>query len=142
DAAMAKITPVLMSGGAGTRLWPLSRQARPKQFHALGGARTLIQDTALRFTTEAFTPPVAICNAAHADLVRSQLAEVAVTPSLVLEPEGRNTAAAAGTAALAVTRRGGDLVLLLSADARVNDPEALREAIAAGASAAEAGALV
>ncbi len=139
---MSKITPVLMSGGAGTRLWPLSRQARPKQFHTLGGARTLIQDTALRFATEAFAPPVVICNTAHAALVRTQLAEVAVTPSLVLEPEGRNTAAAVVTAALVVQHLGGELVLLLSADARVSDPEALREAIAAGASAAASGALV
>jgi mannose-1-phosphate guanylyltransferase/mannose-6-phosphate isomerase len=139
---MAKITPVLMSGGAGTRLWPLSRQAKPKQFHALGGERTLIQDTALRFTTEAFAPPMVICNVAHADLVRTQLAEVGVTPSLVLEPEGRNTAAAAVIAALAAGHAGAELVLLLSADARVNDPQALRDAIAAGAPAAQAGALV
>ena len=53
-----KIIPVLMSGGAGTRLWPLSRTARPKQFHRLGGANTLIQDTALRLTGESFEAPV------------------------------------------------------------------------------------
>ncbi|MGZ6040234.1 MAG: mannose-1-phosphate guanylyltransferase [Phenylobacterium sp.] len=139
---MAIITPVLMSGGAGTRLWPLSRQAKPKQFHALGGARTLIQDTALRFATEAFAPPIVICNVAHAELVRTQLAEVGVTSSLVLEPQGRNTGAAAVIAALAAAEAGAGLVLLLSADARVNDPQALRAAIAAGAPAAEAGALV
>jgi mannose-1-phosphate guanylyltransferase/mannose-6-phosphate isomerase len=139
---VSKITPVLMSGGAGTRLWPLSRQAKPKQFHALGGPRTLIQDTALRFTTEAFAPPVVICNLAHAELVRTQLAEVGVTPSLILEPEGRNTGAAAVIAALAAEQAGADLVLLLSADARVNDPGALRQAIAVGAPAAESGALV
>jgi mannose-1-phosphate guanylyltransferase/mannose-6-phosphate isomerase len=138
---VAKITPVLMSGGAGTRLWPLSRRARPKQFHALGGDRTLIQETALRFTTDAFGPPMVICNAAHADLVREQLAAVGVTPrALVLEPEGRNTAAAAVVAAAA--SEPGELVLLLSADARVNDPAALRAAIALGAPAAQAGALV
>jgi len=139
---VSRIIPVLMSGGAGTRLWPLSRRAKPKQFHALGGLRTLIQDTALRFATEAFGPPVVICNAAHTELVRSQLAEVGVTPTLVLEPEGRNTAAAAMIAALAVQAAGDDLVLLLSADARVNDPEALRCAIAAGRAAAETGSLV
>jgi mannose-1-phosphate guanylyltransferase/mannose-6-phosphate isomerase len=139
---MSKITPVLMSGGAGTRLWPLSRRGKPKQFHALGGARTLIQDTALRFATEAFAAPVVICNAAHAELVATQLSEVGVTASLVLEPEGRNTAAAAVIAALAAAEAGAGLVLLLSADARVNDPQALRDAIAAGAPAAEAGSLV
>jgi mannose-1-phosphate guanylyltransferase/mannose-6-phosphate isomerase len=140
---MAKITPVLMSGGAGTRLWPLSRRARPKQFHALGGERTLIQDTALRFTTEAYGPPIVICNAGHADLVRQQLTAVGVTLSaLILEPEGRNTAAAAAVAAEVAAASGCELVLLLSADARVADPAALREAIAAGTPAAEAGALV
>lgn len=131
-----------MSGGAGTRLWPLSRRAKPKQFHALGGARTLIQETALRFATAAFAPPVVICNDAHAELVRTQLAEVGVTARLILEPEGRNTAAAAVIAALAVEAAGGELALLLSADARVADPEALRRAIATGTPAAEAGGLV
>lgn len=139
---MAKITPVLMSGGAGTRLWPVSRRAMPKQFHSLGGERTLIQETALRFTTEAFAPPVVICNVSHADLVREQLREVGVAASLVLEPQGRNTGAAAAIAAVVGERDGLDLVLLLSADARVRDPAALRAAIAAGAPAAEAGALV
>lgn len=131
-----------MSGGAGTRLWPLSRRARPKQFHALGGERTLIQDTALRFTTEAFGPPVVICNAGHADLVDAQLREVGVSASLILEPQGRNTGAAAAVAAVVAERDGCELVLLLSADARVNDPAALRAAIAAGTPAAEAGSLV
>ena len=139
---MSKITPVLMSGGAGTRLWPLSRRAKPKQFHRLGGQRTLIQDTALRFTTDAFCPPTVICNLSHSALVREQLAQVGVTPALILEPEGRNTGAAAVIAALAAEQAGDALVLLLSADARVADPEALRQAIAVGAPAALAGALV
>lgn len=140
---MAKITPVLMSGGAGTRLWPLSRRARPKQFHALGGERTLIQETALRFVGEAFARPMVIGAAAHADLTRAQLAEVGIAPSaLILEPEGRHTAAAAAVSALAAAQAGAELMLLLSADARIADPEALRQAVAAGARAAEAGALV
>src|SRR5213075_2879235 len=109
-----------MSGGAGTRLWPLSRRARPKQFHALGGERTLIQETALRFATEAFTPPMVICNQAHAALVREQLDAVGRRPSaVILEPQGRNTAAAAVVSALAAEQAGCELVLLLSADARV-----------------------
>jgi mannose-1-phosphate guanylyltransferase/mannose-6-phosphate isomerase len=140
---MVKITPVLMSGGAGTRLWPLSTQARPKQFHALGGERTLIQETALRFATDAFAPPIVIGSAAHADLTRAQLAEVGVVASaLVLEPEGRHTAAAAAIAALAALEDGAELVLLLSADARITNPAALRAAVAAGAPSAQAGALV
>jgi mannose-1-phosphate guanylyltransferase/mannose-6-phosphate isomerase len=138
-----KITPVLLSGGAGTRLWPLSRRARPKQFHALGGSHTLIQATVLRFTGEAFNPPIVICSSGHTALVREQLAQVGVTPGvLILEPEGRNTAAAAAVAALAVEEAEGGLVLLLSADARIEDPEALRHAVLAGAPAAQAGSLV
>jgi mannose-1-phosphate guanylyltransferase/mannose-6-phosphate isomerase len=139
---VSKITPVLMSGGAGTRLWPLSRRAKPKQFHGLGAERTLIQDTALRFDTEAFGPPVVICNVNHAELVREQLAAVGVIPELILEPQGRNTGAAAAVAAVVGERYGHGLILLLSADARVADPAALRAAIAAGTPAAEAGALV
>jgi len=140
---VAKITPVLLSGGAGTRLWPLSRRAKPKQFHALGGPHTLIQDTVLRFATDAFAPPIVTCSAGHAALVREQLAAVGVTPSLlILEPEGRHTGAAALVSAAAAEAASAGLVLLLSADARVADPAALRAAIVAGAPAAEAGALV
>lgn len=140
---MATITPVLMSGGAGTRLWPISRRATPKQFHALGGERTLIQDTALRFAAEGYAAPMVVCNAGHANLVREQLAAVDRAPALViLEPEGRNTAAAAAVSALCAQAAGADLVLLLSADARVKDPAALRAAIAQGAPAAQSGSLV
>lgn len=141
---MAKITPVLMSGGAGTRLWPLSRRARPKQFHALGGDRTLIQQTALRVTGEMFGPPMVVCNAAHADLVREQLAAVGVTPkALILEPEGRNTGPASAVAAVVAAQDDPDaLVLLLHADNLVADVPALHRAIAAGAPAAEEGSLV
>lgn len=141
---MAKITPVLMSGGAGTRLWPLSRRARPKQFHALGGARTLIQETALRVTGEMFGPPMVVCNVAHADLVRAQLAAVGVTPkALILEPEGRNTGPASAIAAAVAAQEDPDsLVLLLHADNLVADVPALHRAIEAGVEAAEAGLLV
>jgi mannose-1-phosphate guanylyltransferase/mannose-6-phosphate isomerase len=141
---MAKITPILMSGGAGTRLWPLSRKARPKQFHALGGERTLIQQTALRVTGEMFGPPMVVCNAAHADLVREQLAAVGVTPkALILEPEGRNTGPASAVAAVVAAQDDPDgLVLLLHADNLVADVPALHRAIAAGVPAAEDGSLV
>ena len=141
---MAKITPVLMSGGAGTRLWPLSRRARPKQFHALGGEATLIQQTALRVTGEMFGPPMVVCNAAHADLVREQLAAVGVTPkTLILEPEGRNTGPASAVAAVVAAQEDPDaLVLLLHADNLVADVPALHRAIAAGVPAAEDGSLV
>ena len=141
---MVTITPVLMSGGAGTRLWPLSRKARPKQFHALGGDRTLIQQTALRVTGPLFGPPMVVCNVAHADLVREQLAAVGVPArTLILEPEGRNTGPAAAVAAAIAGQDDPDgLVLLLHADNLVADVDALHRAIEAGIPAAEAGALV
>jgi mannose-1-phosphate guanylyltransferase len=140
---MAIITPVLMSGGSGTRLWPLSRQGRPKQFHPLGSDRTLIQKTALRFDAPGYAAPIVICNTRHAELVAEQLGEVGRTPAaLILEPEGRHTAAAAVTSAMEAEAQGAELVLLLSADARVNNPAALRAAIADGTPAAEAGSLV
>lgn len=138
------ITPVLMSGGAGTRLWPLSRRDKPKQFHALGGRKTLIQDTALRVSGPPFGPPMVVCNAAHAGLVRDQLAAVGVTPAtLILEPEGRNTGpASAIVAALAAQTAPDGLILLLHADNLVADVDALCRAIEAGTPAALAGALV
>ncbi len=141
---MARITPVLMSGGAGTRLWPLSRKARPKQFHALGGEQTLIQQTALRVTGPMFGPPMVVCNAAHADLVREQLAAVGVTAKLlILEPEGRNTGPASAIAAAVSAQDDPDaLVLLLHADNLVTDVAALHRAIEAGVAAAEDGSLV
>ncbi|MFN3521143.1 MAG: mannose-1-phosphate guanylyltransferase/mannose-6-phosphate isomerase [Phenylobacterium sp.] len=139
-----KITPVLMSGGSGTRLWPVSRAARPKQFHALGTARTLIQDTALRASGELFAPAVVVCNAAHADLARSQLAEAGVAPqALMLEPAARNTAACAvAAAAWLAARDPAALMLLLPADHNVRDADAFRAAVAQGRGAAADGALV
>jgi mannose-1-phosphate guanylyltransferase/mannose-6-phosphate isomerase len=140
---MTTITPVIMSGGSGTRLWPLSRRARPKQFHALGGDRTLIQETALRFAAPGYAAPIVVCSASHEALVREQLAEIGCTPaSVILEPEGRHTAAAAVTSALVAESQGAELVVLLSADARVSDPAALRAAVEAGTPAAQAGSLV
>lgn len=139
-----KIIPVLMSGGAGTRLWPLSRTARPKQFHRLGGSNTLIQDTALRLTGEGFEPPVVICAASQADMAREQLAEVAIAPAAIItEPAPRNTA----PASVAVAAYGAEidpdaLMVLLHADNLVADVGALLAAIEAGRAAAEAGEIV
>lgn len=139
-----KIVPVLMSGGAGTRLWPLSRGARPKQFHRLGGEHTLIQDTALRLTGELFEAPVVVCAAAHADLARKQLSEVGITPAaLITEPAPRNTAPASVAAAAYGARRDPEaLMVLMHADNLVADVDALHAAIEAGRAAAEAGEIV
>lgn len=139
-----KITPILMSGGAGTRLWPLSRQAKPKQFHRLGGAETLIQATALRVTGEMFNPPIVVCAAAHADLTRDQLREVGITPrALIAEPAPRNTAAASvAAAAVAAEIDPEGVFLLLHADNLVADVPAMHRAVEAGRAAAEDGEVV
>jgi len=138
------VTPVLMSGGAGTRLWPLSRKAAPKQFHKLGGPNTLIQDTALRVTGPLFAPPIVICAAPHADLVRAQLAAVGVTPAaIVTEPAPRNTGPASiAIAALGAERDPDGLMVLVHADNLIADVDALHAAIALGRTAAEAGSIV
>ena len=143
-AETSKIIPVLMSGGAGTRLWPLSRKARPKQFHRLGGTNTLIQDTALRLGGEGFAAPVVICAAAHADLAREQLAAAGVAPqALITEPAPRNTAPASVAAAAYGAQIDPDaLMVLMHADNLVADVPALHRAIAAGRAAAEAGEVV
>lgn len=136
----ARIVPVIMSGGSGSRLWPVSTDARPKQFQGLAEADSLIQATALRFRGDEaeFLPPVVICNARHEALVREQLAAVGVTPlAVVLEPVGRNTAPVAAVAAMAVAEAApGALALLSPADHVVRRPEALRRAVAAAAAAA------
>ena len=103
--AVLKIIPVIMSGGSGTRLWPLSTASKPKQFHNLGAERTMIEETVLRFSGAhdglAFLPPVIIASAAHRDLVVSAMEACGIAPSaIILEPKGRNTAATAALAAL------------------------------------------
>ena len=128
-----QIVPVIMSGGSGTRLWPLSTDAMPKQFHALGslgggvGARTMIQETVLRFSDQpdVFAAPVLICGARHGEIIARQLAQVGIPPScVVLEPFGRNTAVVAAIAAEVVQRlHPGALALLLPADHVVTDAE-------------------
>jgi len=102
------IVPVILCGGSGSRLWPLSRQLLPKQFLPLVTGRTLLQDTALRAQEAAGdgfsgSPPIVVCNEAHRFLVDDQLAEIGVTARIVLEPAGRSTAAAVAVAAIAAS---------------------------------------
>ena len=134
-----RIVPVIMSGGSGTRLWPLSTDARPKQFHTLGGDRSMIEETALRLSGShddiEFLPPVVIAGASHAELVRSLLKASGITPAaIVLEPQGRNTAAAAATAAMIASEMAPDAhVLLAPADHLVTRPDAFISAIRSAA---------
>lgn len=132
-----RIIPAIMSGGAGTRLWPLSTGESPKQFHALGGGRSLIQETALRLKGAAFAPPIVIGSVAHAELIARHLAEADVAPAeVVLEPVGRNTAATAAIAAAAARRIDpAALVLLAPADHVIEDAQGFRAAVLRAAAA-------
>jgi mannose-1-phosphate guanylyltransferase/mannose-6-phosphate isomerase len=140
------VTPVVLSGGSGTRLWPLSRAERPKQMLALVSNRTLLQETLLRLA--AFRPPPAapliVCNDAHFAQVRAQVAEVGVAPAaVVLEPVGRNSAPAVTIAALLSARSADDpLLLVLPADHVILDAEAFAAAVSAASVPARAGNLV
>ncbi|MDP3737635.1 MAG: sugar phosphate nucleotidyltransferase [Hyphomonadaceae bacterium] len=140
--AATKIFPVIMSGGSGTRLWPLSTETRPKQFHALGGAKSMIEETALRLSGKhgdiEFLGPIVIAGESHRSLVRELLARSGITPAaLVFEPMGRNTAATAALAALVARELDPEaMVLLMPADHLVARPEALIETVRAAAAVA------
>ncbi|MDB5557574.1 MAG: cpsB [Enterovirga sp.] len=138
---MQLITPFIMCGGTGTRLWPISRASMPKQFQAFFGERTLLQDTVVRVTGTGFAPPVLVANEAHRFVVADQV-EALGTPRapIVLEPEGRNTAAVAFVASLLVEQQNpGGLVLLLPSDHLVKNPSAFQALVEEAAPAARAG---
>src|SRR5688500_17335426 len=141
-----KLVPVILSGGAGTRLWPLSRELLPKQLLALTGERTMIQDTAARLAGfPDATTPLIVCNEAHRFLVAEQLREMGMPPAgILLEPVGRNTAPAIALAARAARRLAGDdaLILVLPADHVLSDLAAFQAAIRLAMPAAAAGKLV
>lgn len=102
-----KVIPVILSGGSGSRLWPLSRGSYPKQFWRLLGEHTLLQDTVLRSSGIGLSAPVIVCNAEHRFIIAEQLREVGVTDAtIVLEPEGRNSAPAVAAAAFLVAEQG------------------------------------
>ncbi len=139
------IVPVILSGGAGTRLWPLSRELYPKQLLPLVGEHTMLQETLLRLTgLPDLLAPLVVCNEAHRFLAAEQLRAIGQHPAaIILEPVGRNTAPAVAVAALQATAGGGDpLLLVLPADHVIRDAAALRRAIAAGVGPAEQGALL
>ena len=141
-----KLVPVILSGGAGTRLWPLSRELLPKQLLALTGERTMLQETVARLTgMSGVTGPVVVCNESHRFLVAEQLREMRLAPTaILLEPQGRNTAPAIALAAHAVldALREDALLLVLPADHTLRDQAAFQNAIRLAVSAGKAGQLV
>ena len=136
------IVPVILCGGAGSRLWPVSRQLLPKQFLPLVTSRTLLQDTALR-AREAAGPvqPIVICNEAHRFLVQDQLAEIGMAARIVLEPAGRSTAAAVAIAAL-MCEKDDPVLLVLASDHAIRGTQAFNDAVGRAAEVAAKGSLV
>jgi len=141
---MATITPVLLCGGVGSRLWPVSRQGRPKQYLNLTGETSMLQQTLTRIESLAQTSPIIVCNEEHRFLVAEQVRQLGLTaPKIILEPEGKNTAPAIALAALAASASDPEAQLLvLPADHYVGKPAALIDAIEKAASASSQGKLV
>lgn len=138
------LLPVIMAGGSGTRLWPLSRELYPKQFLALTGGNSLLQNTLERLKGLATAKPLIICNEAHRFLVAEQLRQkAALDRNILLEPRARNTAPAVALAALQARLAGEDpLLLVLAADHVVLDVQAFHTAVDKAIPYAQAGDLV
>lgn len=138
------ITPVLLCGGSGTRLWPLSRKSYPKQFSSLVGENSLFQITAERLSGPEYNAPLVLTNADFRFIVTEQLARAGIDPGAILiEPHARNTAPAILAAALYLSQNDPDALMLVApSDHIVPDATAFRDTVQAGVSAAEAGQLV
>lgn len=134
------IIPVILCGGSGTRLWPVSRKSFPKQFWPLIGEQSLLAQTALRATGAAFGAPIIVTNQEHRFIVAEQLRDAGITdPQIMLEPVGRNSAPAIAAAALLAEARDKEAILwIMAADAAIKDLPALHTALAAASKAAEA----
>ena len=141
---MSVIHPVILSGGSGSRLWPLSRSLFPKQLLALAGERSLIQDTVLRTEGAGFAAPLIICNSEHRFLIAEQMRQTGIVPqAIVLESQGRNTAPAAAVAALMLAASDpGALMLLMPADHIIRNQASFLNAIDRAARAARQDYLV
>ena len=139
-----KIVPVILSGGSGTRLWPVSRESFPKQFWPLISDRTLIQETAGRAMGDAFAAPIVVCNEAHRFVVAEQMRLMGQNEArIMLEPVGRNSAPAIAAAAVLVAETDPDAVLwMMAADASIGDTDALSQALESAVAAARAGRIV
>lgn len=138
------ITPVLLCGGGGSRLWPMSRTNFPKQLLPLVSDKTLLQETALRVGDQSrFNQPIVICHVEHRFLVAEQLRYLDVVPQhLILEPAGRNTAPAVATACLTHRSDDDDILLILPADHVVEDEKAFLNAVFKAEKVARQGKIV
>ena len=135
-----KICPVIIAGGNGTRLWPLSREARPKQFLSLHGHDSMLQSTAKRLENLDIQPSVTVCNEEHRFFVAEQLRNIDMLGRIILEPEGKNTAPAIALAALSAS--DDPILLILPADHAIEDNSAFVEAVNKAIPLAEAGKLI
>src|SRR5579875_962046 len=133
-----RIVPVILSGGSGTRLWPVSRESFPKQLWPLLSEHSLLQETALRATGPRFAPLMVVCNQEHRFMIGEQLQNAGIKDArVVLEPVGRNSAPAIAAAALLVAEQDPDAVLwMLAADHAIADTASLHEALATAVAAA------
>ena len=143
-ARQGLVTPVILSGGSGTRLWPVSRESFPKQLWPLVSQRSMIQETARRAAGPGFAPPVVVCNEEHRFLIAEQMREAGIVGArILLEPVGRNSAPAIAAAALLVAEQAPDAVLwMMAADASITRHEAMADALAKAVAAARAGRFV
>ena len=133
------IQPVILCGGSGTRLWPLSREHHPKPLHAINGERTLLQETALRCAGE----PIVVCNEAHRFLVQEQLSGAGSRPrTIILESKGRGTAPALTLAAVHAVTADDPVLVAMPSDHFIAQPEAFRRALERGAALAARGSIV
>jgi len=130
---MRKLLPYILCGGAGTRLWPLSREAFPKQFHSIAASKTLFQETCLRLCGAPFGTPMILANRKHRFLIADQLDAIGIEQAnIVLEREARNTAPSACIAALMTMRQEPDALLLLApSDHLIADADAFKRQLSA-----------
>ena len=140
---MSEIVPVILCGGVGSRLWPLSRKSLPKQFAPLIGNKSLFEAAVARTSGNSFADPVIVTSSDHRFLVEKQLRDCGCEATILLEPEGKNTAPAVFAAAHHVVKHNGDaLLLVMPSDHHIPNQDAFREMVLAGRAAAEAGAIV
>lgn len=135
------MTPVIIAGGTGTRLWPLSRAGHPKQFLTLNGEKTMLQQTVDRLSDLPTSESITICNEEHRFFVAEQMREIGAHGKIILEPAGRNTAPAITLAAMA-DKEGDPLLLVLAADHVIADQRAFTRAVMKAVPLAESGKLV